>query len=184
MKNTILRAATALSLAAVALMAPTAANAYTDPAVVIATPSTITAGSTSTFTTDLAPYDASEEILISIRGENATGAKLAMVKTAVETNATLRTRAVQGKLSVPIAFPANGLGTYDLTFTGATSNVVLHSRVTVVAAGTKTPAQAGLAVTGVDGDNSVGLWLAGGALIVAGASVGIGAAVRRRRSAA
>lgn len=184
MKNTILRAAAALSLAAIALMAPTAANAYTDPAVVIATPSTITAGSTSTFTTDLAPYDASEEILISITGENAGGAKLAMVKTAVETNATLRTRAVQGKLNVPIAFPSNGIGTYDLTFTGVTSKVVLHSRITVVAPGTKTPSKAGLAVTGIASDDTVGLWIAGGALVVAGAAVGIGATVRRRRHTA
>ncbi len=184
MKNTILRAAAALSLAAAALMAPTAANAYVDPAVVIATPDTITAGSVSTFTTDLAPFEASEEIVISITGENASGAALAMVKTAIETNATLRTHAVQGKLNVPITFPSNGVGTYDLTFTGVTSNVVLHSRITVLAPGSTTPSKAGLAVTGIDSDDTVGLWIGGAALVVAGAAVVIGAAARRRRATA
>lgn len=184
MKNTILRAVAALSLAAAALMAPTAAHAYTDPAVVIATPSTITAGGTSTFTTDLAPFATSESIQISITGESAGGAKLAFVKAAVETNASLTTQAVQGKLNVPITFPTNGLGTYDLTFTGATSGVVLHSQITVVAPSSASGSKAGLAVTGIDTDNTLGLWLAGGALVVAGAAVGIGAAVRRRRTAA
>ena len=184
MKNSILRAAAALTLAAVALTTPTTANAYVDPAVIIATPSTIASGGTSTFTTDLAPYSGSEEILITITGENANGAKLAMIRTAIETNSSLRTRAVNGKLNVPIAFPANATGAYDLTFTGVTSKVVLKSRITIVPPGTTPPSKAGLAVTGIDSGSTVGLWLAGGALMLAGAAVGIGAAVRRRRAAA
>jgi hypothetical protein len=157
MENTILRAAGALSLAAVALVAPTTAHAYTDPAVVVATPSTITAGGISTFTADLAPFATSESIQISITGESAGGAKLAFVKAAVETDASLTTQAVQGKLNVPITFSTNGLGTYDLTFAGATSGVALHSQITVVAPHSTSGSKAGLAVTGIDTDSTLGL---------------------------
>lgn len=184
MKNSILRAAAALSLVAVALMAPTAAHAYPDPAVVIATPATIAPNNTSTFTTDRAPFNASEDIRITITGENANGARLAFIKTAIETNTMLTTRAVQGKLNVPILFPQNASGMYDLTFTGVTSGVVLRTSITVTPAGTKPPSKAGLAVTGFNSDSAAGLWIAGGALVVAGAAVGVGAAVRRRRTAA
>ena len=185
MKNSILRAAAALSLVAVALMAPTAAHAYPDPAVVIATPATIAPNNTSTFTTDRAPFNASEDIRITITGENANGARLAFIKTAIETNTMLTTRAVQGKLNVPTLSPQNASGKYDLTFTGVTSGVVLRTRITVTPSGTTTtPSKAGLAVTGFNSDSAAGLWIAGGALVVAGAAVGVGAAVRRRRTAA
>lgn len=184
MKITILRAAAAISLAAAALMAPTAASAYVDPAAVVATPSTITPGQSSTFTTTGAPFSGDEDVLISITGENASGATLGMVKAAVETNTTLRTRAKAGALAVPIAFPANAVGTYDLTFTGQTSGKVVHAQVLVSSgssAPTTPPSPNGLAKTGIDDGATAGLWVAGGALILAGAAVGVGAAARRRR---
>lgn len=188
MKNTLLRAAAAVSLAAAVLLAPTAANAYVDPSSIVATPSTIAPGESSTFTTPGNPYTANEDVLISITGEAATGATLGMVKTAVETNSSLRTTAdAAGKLNVRIAFPSNGIGTYNLTFTGATSGKVLHSQVLVVKASpapTTPPASAGLAKTGIDGGATAGLWIAGGALVATGAAVGIGAVLRRRRQTA
>jgi len=182
MKTTILRAAAALSLAAVALLAPTAANAYVDPSAAIATPSTIAPGQTSTFTTNGAPFTNDEDILISITGENASGATLGMVKTAIETNTVLHTRAKAGALDVPIAFPSNAIGTYDLTFTGTVSGKVLHARV-VVSKESASPAANTLAKTGIDGGTTAGLWIAGGALIITGAAVGVGAVLRRRRPA-
>ncbi|MDF2664164.1 MAG: in-like serine protease [Microbacterium sp.] len=186
MKTTILRAAAALSLAAVALLAPTAANAYVDPSAAIATPSTIAPGQTSTFTTNGAPFTDDEDVLISITGENASGATLGMVKTAIETNTVLRTRAKAGALAVPIVFPSNAIGTYDLTFTGTVSGKVLHARVVVSkesASPSTPPSTSTLAKTGIDGGTTAGLWIAGGALIVTGAAVGVGAVLRRRRPA-
>jgi len=184
MKKTILRAAAALSLAAAALMAPTTANAYVDPTAVVATPSTITPGQSSTFTTRDAPFDNNEEVLISITGNNANSAKLAMVKTAMETNTSLRTRAQTGKLNVAVAFPADASGTYNLTFTGSVSGTVRHAQVVIGSTGptpSTPPAKGGLATTGVDGGATTGLWIAGGSLIAAGAAVGVGAVTRRRR---
>ncbi len=186
MKNTILRAAAAISLAAAAVMAPTVANAYVDPSAAIATPSTITPGQASTFTTNGAPFTGDEEVLISITGENASGATLGMVKAAVETNTTLRTHAKAGALAVPITFPSNASGTYTLTFTGATSGTVIRAQVTVSSASatpSTPPSTGGLAKTGIDSGSMTGLWIAGGALVVAGTAVGTGAVLRRRRHA-
>jgi len=184
MKITILRAAAAISLAAAALLAPTAANAYVDPSAVVVTPSTIAPGQSATFTTNGAPFTGDEDVVISVTGENASGATLGMVKAGVETNTALRTRAKAGKLAVPIAFPANAVGTYDLTFTGQTSGKVVRAQVFVSSASsapTTPPSPNGLAKTGIDDGVTAALWVAGGALILAGAAVGVGAAARRRR---
>ena len=186
MKNTILRAAAAISLAAAVVMAPTVANAYVDPSTAIATPSTIAPGQTSTFTTNGAPFTGDEEVLISLTGENASGATLGMVKAAVQTNTSLRSHAKAGALAVPITFPSNASGVYNLTFTGATSGTVVRAQMTVSsasAAPSTPPSTGGLAKTGIDGGSMTGLWVAGGALVVAGAAVGAGAVLRRRRRA-
>ncbi|OZD31244.1 hypothetical protein CH252_39915 [Rhodococcus sp. 06-1477-1B] len=181
MKTTIIRAIATLSLAAAALMAPTAANAYTDPAAVIATPPVVAPGGASTFTTTTAPYQGNEVILISVTGANANGVTLGSV--AVQTNTSLRSTAVNGALLVPVKLPANATGTYYFTFTGATSGLVLHSSITVTTVGSSSnPAQGGLAITGFDAGSTTGLWIAGGGLVVAGGAVAIGAVVRRRRA--
>ena len=182
MKTKIVRAVVALSLAAAALMAPTAANAYTDPAVISVSPSVAAPGGVATFTTDRAAYQGDEEIIVSVTGGAAKSITLASV--ATETNDSLRSRAVNGYLKTPVRFPGNAKGVYYFTFTGATSGLVLHSSVTVTPAGSSTsPAKGGLAVTGFDADNTAGLWIAGGALVLAGGAVAVGTVVRRRRSA-
>lgn len=182
MKTTIIRAVVALSFAAAALMAPTAANAYTDPAVVSVTPSVATPGGVATFTTEAAPFTGDEIVIISATGGAAKSITLASV--AIETNDSLRSKAVNGYLKAPVRLPSNAKGTYYFTFTGAESGVVLHSTITVTSAGTNTsPAKGGLAVTGFDADNTAGLWIAGGALVLGGGAVAIGTVVRRRRSA-
>lgn len=182
MKTTIIRAVTALALAAAALMAPTAANAYTDPAAVSVTPSNATPGGVATFTTDRAAYQGDEEIVISVTGGAAKSITLASV--ATETNDSLRSKAVNGYLKTPVRFPSNAKGVYYFTFTGAKSGVVLHASVTINQPGSSTsPAKGGLAVTGFDAGSTAGLWVAGGALLVAGGAVAVGAVVRRRRSA-
>jgi hypothetical protein len=49
-------------------MAPTAANAYTDPAVISVSPSVAAPGGVATFTTDRAAYQGDEEIIVSVTG--------------------------------------------------------------------------------------------------------------------
>lgn len=182
MKTTMIRAVAALSLAAAALMAPAAAHAYTDPVVVSVSPSSVAPGGVATFTTPQTSFDADETIAISITGVNASGATLASV--AVQTNDSLRTKAVDGRLNVPITLPSNASGTYYLTFTGLTSERVLHSSITVAAVGSPAhPSKGGLAVTGIDAGATAGIWIAGAGLVAAGGAVAVGAAVRRRRAA-
>lgn len=181
MKTTIIRAVAALSLAAAALMAPTAANAYTDPAVVTVSPSVATPGGVVTFTTGRAAFQGSEDIAISATGTAAKGLALASVTT--ETNDTLRSQAINGNLNAQVRFPTTAKGVYSFTFTGTQSGVVLHASVTVNAAGAPSaPARGGLAVTGFDAGSTTGLWLTGAALLAGGAAVGIGTVVRRRRA--
>lgn len=185
MKTTIVRAVAALSLAAAALLTPTTANAYTDPAVVLVTPSVPVAGGVATFTTASAAFQGDEEVLVSVTGAAANSVTLASV--AVETNTSLRSRAAGGFLNTPVRFPANAKGQYTFTFTGVESKVVLHAGVTVgeptaVVGAPTAPANGGLAVTGFDAGSTTGLWLTGGALVTAGAAVAIGAIARRRRS--
>ncbi|MDQ1123301.1 hypothetical protein [Microbacterium trichothecenolyticum] len=180
MKTTMIRAVAALSLAAAALMAPTAANAYTDPAPVSVSPSTATPGGTVIFTTTQAPFQGSEQIAISINGANANSVTLGSV--AAQTNNSLSTAADNGKLNVKIKLPSNASGTYYLTFTGQTSKTVLHASLVVSPANSASnPAKGGLAVTGFDAGRTTGLWVAGGALVAAGGAVAIGTIVRRRR---
>lgn len=182
MKTTIIRAVAALSLAAAALMAPTAANAYTDPAVIAVTPSVAAPGGVATFTTDRAPFQGDEDIVISVTGGAANSITLASV--ATETNNSLRSKAVDGYLKTTVRFPSNAKGVYNFTFTGATSGVVLHSSVTVNQPGSITsPAKGGLAVTGFDAGSTTGLWVVGGSLVIGGGAVALGAVARRRRNA-
>lgn len=181
MKTTIIRAVAALSLAAAAVLAPTAANAYTDPAVISVTPPVVAPGGSATFTTDREGFDGDEDVAISITGVAAKGVALASI--ATETNDSLRTKAVDGKIHAQVRFPANATGVYSFTFTGTRSGVVLHSSVTVTPVGAPSaPAQGGLAVTGFDVGSTTGLWLTGAALLVGGSAVGIGTVIRRRRA--
>ncbi len=178
MKTTILRAVVALSIAAAAVMAPTAANAYPDQTVAVASPSVVGPGGKTTFTSSRPVFQNDEDVLISITGINANGITLASV--APQTNTSLRSKAVSGSLRVPLTFPQNASGRYDVTFTGARSGVVLRGSVTVSGA-PSSPAKGGLAVTGFDAASTTGIWLAGAGLVVAGSAVVAGAAVRRRR---
>jgi hypothetical protein len=182
MKTTIIRAVAALALAATAVMAPMAADAYTDPAVVTVTPSVATAGDVATFTTDRPVYQGDEDVVISVTGGAAKSITLASVVT--ETNDSLRSKAVDGNLKTPVRFPRNAKGVYYFTFTGTKSGIVLHASVTIAEPGSPaSPAEGGLAVTGFDAGTTIGLWAAGGALVVAGGAVAVGAAIRRRPGA-
>ncbi|PTT22303.1 hypothetical protein DBR36_02255 [Microbacterium sp. HMWF026] len=180
MKTTILRAIAALSIAAAAVLAPTAANAstYPDPVVVVATPPVIPAGGQTVFTTNRPALQGDEDVVISVTGANANGIALASV---VQTNTSLRSKAVNGSLRVPVTFPQNASGRYDFTFTGARSGTVLRGSVTVTGS-PSSPAKGGLAVTGFDAGNTTGIWLADAGLVVAGTAVAVGATVRRRRA--
>jgi hypothetical protein len=198
MKLRLLKAAAATAIAAVAVLAvPTAANAETDypPTVGVGDGVTVVAGSTASV--PFSGFEPSEPVTFFLSGENASAASLAFVKFAYEENVNLGTREADasGAVTARVVLPANATGTYTLVADGATSGDTATT-ITVTTAGggagtgtgTGTGSDTGsnsnvIAETGGDSGALLGIWVGGGALLLAGASLAVASTVRRNRSA-
>ncbi len=192
MTNKLVRASAALALAAgLALAVPTAANAYTDPVVAETTGS---AGPNGTLGVSIpaGTMAANEAVGLSVTGESALGITTAIVKTAVETNSSLRTQAdASGAVAVNLKFPATASGAYSITLVGLESGrsvSLVAGDATGAGTGTGTGGSgsnaSGLPATGLDSGSLLGLWVGGGALVLAGGAIAVGTTVRRARNAA
>ena len=171
MNNRFTKAAAAFALAVAAVFAaPLAANAYTPSGPASGTV-TIAPGGTGTVAfTGFAP---GESVTFKLTGENASGATLAFVKFAIETKSTVKTASSTGSASVAVTLPSNASGTYTLTATGATSGTSVSTTITVGAAA--------LPSTGGNDESLLGIWIGGGALVLAGAGIAVASTVRRNR---
>ncbi|SFI56025.1 MULTISPECIES: hypothetical protein [Microbacterium] len=137
-------------------------------------PSAAGANETLDFSCGGATFGANETVTITVTGENGAGASFAFVKFAVSTGSTVRTSTATGALApVSITLPSNASGVYNIEAISATSAGGVAS-ATVAADGQ-------LPVTGGDSTQLLGLWIGGGALVVAGAAIAIATAVRRSR---
>jgi hypothetical protein len=97
-----------------------------------------------------------------------------MVRFAITTASdTARSDADGSLAAVDITLPSNASGTYNIAAVSPTS-AGGTAAVTVTGAD-------GLPATGLDPAATLGLWIGGGALLVAGAALAIVAAVRRSR---
>ncbi|CDJ99620.1 putative LPXTG-motif cell wall anchor domain protein [Microbacterium sp. C448] len=181
--------ATAVLVAAFALAAPVAASATPAPSYppsgstsgdIAASSTTVAPGGTVSIAFPGDPFAPGETVTLSLTGENASGASLALVvKTVVQTK-TLGTVAATSSGSAPaftVRMPSNAVGNY--VFTATSPSVPGGISVTVAAAG----AAAGdeIANTGTDGAMLLGLWVGGGALLLAGGAVVVATTVRRQR---
>ncbi|RKT35986.1 LPXTG-motif cell wall-anchored protein [Microbacterium sp. AG1240] len=190
MKNSFAKAAAVITLAAAATFAPLAAHAYPTGEEASVSSTTVAPGGTVEFTVADGTFDPGEPVTISLTGENASGASLAVLKTAVET-AALGTvpAAADGSISTGIKFPANASGVYTITATSPSVPEGVSVTVSVAAAGAGTGgsnaggsnAGGSLPATGMDSGSLLGLWVGGGALVLAGGAVAVGAAVHRQR---
>ncbi len=165
MKNKLSQAVAA-SIVAVGLLfaAPAAAQAYT-PTGPTTTTITITAGGTY----DFSGFVGGTDVTFTLVGESAANASLAIVKLAVNSKTAVKPADGSGNVSVTVGNLTSG--EYKLSATGA--------RASSEAGGSST-----LPSTGGDSDSLLGIWIGGGALVLAGATIAVGASVRRGRQQA
>jgi len=177
MKHT-LRTALAISalVAASALALPAAAQAstiYPPSGSCTVSPTTAAPGATVQFRCADETFSSTEPVTITVTGENGADTAIGMIKFAITTASGDATSTATGELAdVPITLPSNASGTYNIAAVSATS-AGGTAAVTVRNDG-------GLPATGLDSSTLVGLWIGGGALLLAGAALAITAVVRRR----
>ncbi len=186
MKHKISKATAALAVAIAAVFAaPAVASAYAPDPVVESGPATITAGGTGTFTfVDFLP---GESVEFTLTGFNASGATLALVAFSAQDSQTITKEAnAEGEATVAVTLPSNARGTYTLTAVGQESDTSASTTFSVAAAaGGDDGSDPGTALpnAGFDGDALLGLWVGGGVLVLAGASIAVATSVRRARRA-
>lgn len=175
MNHRLTKAAAAVAIAAAAVFAaPAMANAYT-PSGPDAGSVTIPVGSSGVI--PFTGFDAGESVTFTLTGENAAGATLAYVKFAVSTSAPITKAAnASGGVSVQVTLPSNASGTYTLTGVAASGTATAS-----IAATTSAGAAGTLPSTGFESDSLLGIWIGGGALVLAGSAVAVAATVRRNR---
>ena len=185
MKNKISKASAALAIAVAAVFAaPAVASAYTSDPVVVSAPGALVPGTPGTVSfTDFA---ANEGVTFTLRGENASGGSLAFVAFVVDSTSVTKAADAEGNASVEVTLPSNASGSYELTGTGQESGTVASTTISVAATGSGAGGEGGGGVlqnTGFDGDALLGLWVGGGVLVLAGASIAVATSVRRARRA-
>lgn len=139
------------------------------------TPAAVTPDGTVQFECQAGTFSSDETVTITVTGENGAAAAIGMVRFAITTASGASQSGGDGSLpAVPIAFPSNATGTYNIAAISATS-------AGGTAAVTLRAADGGLPVTGFDTGALTALLVAGGALVVLGGGIAIAAALRRRR---
>jgi len=181
MKHKIQGLAVAALVAASALALPAAAQAdtiYPPSNACSVVPSVVTPGATVTFSCGDGTFSPSEFVSVTVEGN--TNATVGFVKFAV-TSSGSTTSTADGAISVPITFPSNASGNYNITAASETS-AGGASTVSISATGSGSGSGEGsLPATGSDSAALLGLWVGGGALVLAGGAVALTAAVRRNR---
>lgn len=192
MNNKTVRVAAALALAAGAAFAVPSA-AYADADTGYTDPGNDSAGigedNAATFGFEAGAFTPGGDVAGSVTGENASEVTAAIVKAAIETNSSLRfTAAADGSLNARLVFPENASGTYTLTFTDVATGRSYVRSASVAAdgaaggtGGSGTGGSTGLPATGLDSGSLLGLWVGGGALVLAGGAIAVGTTVRRAR---
>lgn len=182
MKHNVAKGAAALALAAAAFFAvPAAASAYTPDFPDFPT-GTVAPGGAFSFSVAPGTFNAGDPVTVSLSGENASGASLGSVPLVFESNVVIGTLEADasGAVSPTIILPADAAGDYTLTLSGSGVTITAPT----VRTGIPVPGAVGgpaLEATGGDSAALMGIWIAGGALVLAGAGVTTAAVVRRQR---
>ncbi|WP_157553730.1 cell wall protein [Microbacterium hominis] len=173
----VARVAGASLLGAALALSPVAAQASTIyPPVDSCTssPASVPAGGTLSFVCASGTFAANEPVTITVTGENGRDVAFGIVRFAISTGSVTRTSDATGALpAVGITLPQNASGVYNIA-------AISRSSAGGTASTSITGAD-GLPSTGGDSGQLVGVWVGGGALVLAGATVLIALAARRRR---
>lgn len=163
---------------ALAIVAPTAAQAstiYPPSDSCTASPATAAPGARIEFSCSPETFSSNERVTITVTGENGTDARIGMVRLAISTASGFAQSQTDGSLRpVGITLPSNASGTYNIAAVSASS------AGGTAAVSASAGSDSALPSTGLDSGSLLGLWVGGGALVAAGAALGVTALVRRR----
>lgn len=166
----------ALLAALATLMIPAAATAstiYPPVGACSVEPAAVTPGATVVLECDDNTFSNNETVTITVTGENGAAAVIGMVKFAITTASGTTTSTSTGALErVSIVMPSDATGTYNIAAVSPTSSGG-------TAAASITRADGGLPGTGLDSASLLGLWVGGGALVLAGLTLTAVAVSRR-----
>lgn len=143
-----------------------------------ASPATAPAGSEVEISCAAATFSSDERVTVTVSGANGGAARVGMVRLGVSTASGFAQSDADGSLKpVTITLPTNASGIYSVA---AISESSAGGTAAVSIAST---AGGELAGTGPNSGAVVGLWVGGGALVAAGATLATAAVVRRRQLA-
>ncbi len=192
MKHKISKAAAALAVAIAAVFAaPAVANAYTPDTPV---PSALVPGVPTPVAAPADTFIPGETVTFTLTGEGVGTGNLAFVAFAVSSTSVDKTATADGGAVVTVTLPEDATGSYALTAVSESGATFAAPAIGVAAAaggdggtdGGSDDGSAGgpaLGDTGFDGDALLGLWVGGGVLVLAGASIAVATSVRRTRRA-
>lgn len=169
-----LTALLALTTAIVAASALPAAAYAPDDAITVSA-AAVDPGGSVRLSAQSGTFSPDERLTITVRGENAGSVVFALARTAIETatHTTSTANAGGGLDAVTITFPEDARGAYTVeVFSASTPG------------GSVTVTVGGLSSTGLDAQSLLGIWVGGGALVLAGVVVLAAVLLARRRRAA
>ncbi len=179
MKLNITKAGASLALAGALLFAaPAVAQAYVPTG-----PGTVTQTITSNGPVPVAGFQPGTDVTFTLVGVGVTGANIATANLPVSSASVTKTADASGSATAVITLPANPVGTYTLAASGARADGSPGTGGST-GGGTNAGGSNALPATGMNTDSMLGIWVGGGALVLAGAAVMVVTKTRRRNESA
>ncbi len=179
MKLNITKAGASLALAGALLFAaPAVAQAYVPTG-----PGTVTQTITSNGPVPVAGFQPGTDVTFTLVGVGVTGANIATANLPVSSASVTKTADASGSATAVITLPANPVGTYTLAASGARADGSPGTGGST-GGGTNAGGSNALPATGMNTDSMLGIWVGGGALVLAGAAVMVVTKTRRRNEGA
>lgn len=189
MKLNLTKASAGVALAGALLLAAPAAHAATQGYVPTG-PNTITLSITSDGPVPVDGFQPGASVEFTLVGKGITAANIATASLPVTAASVTKTADGAGVATAVVTLPANPSGSYTLSVSGARadgSNGGGSGAGTgggSTGGGTNAGGSNALPATGMNTDSMLGIWVGGGALVLAGAAVMVVTKTRRRNESA